>query len=79
MLKTKRIKKLTENREAKLKKLKTLNCGELGETTNLDPIPVPLEPPPSIVVGPEGDTGPTGLTGLVGPNGKPGCPGGYWS
>ncbi len=68
-------KRAFENREAKLAKLQTLECGELGETTNLDVISVPAEPPPAVIVGPDGEVGPTGLTGLIGPNGKPGLMG----
>lgn len=67
--------KAAENREAKLDSLRTLRCDKLGETANPEVIPVPAEPPPAVVVGPDGEIGPTGLTGLVGPTGKPGVPG----
>jgi len=67
--------KAAENRQAKLDKLQTVRCDTLGDSTSPEPIPVPAEPPPAVVVGPDGEIGPTGLTGLVGPTGKPGTPG----
>ena len=67
--------KAAENREAKIAMLRTLRCDKLGDTTDPEPIPVAAEPPPAVVIGPDGEVGPTGLTGLVGPPGKTGVPG----
>ena len=52
-------------------------CDRRTETTVVQPVPVPTQPPTVVAgpPGPQGPAGPTGATGMPGAEGEPGKPG----